>query len=127
MTFPNPVAAIRTYLNARASDAGSPLLAYGGVPQPRPVRFTRLMLAGATDRSVAHRDARVVVESWAATEAQALEDAGLIHDWLCAMDEDDGHVPQGRDGWFGGPYSQPDPDSESPRYVQTVNLRQRRQ
>lgn len=127
MTYPNPVAAIRVYLDGRADADGSPLLAYGGVPNPRPARFTRLMLVGATDRSVAHRDARVVAESWAPTEEQALADADTVHGWLCDMDEDDGHVPQGRNGWLGGPYSQPDPASGTPRGVQTVILRQRRQ
>ena len=126
MSYPSPIATIRTYLNTKAADAADPVRAYGGVPNPRPSRFVRLMLAGTTDLSVAHRDARVVVECWEATEQDAERLADLVHEWLCGMWTEDGHVPQGPDGWLGGPYSQPDPDSETPRYTQTVILRQER-
>ena len=124
MSYPNPVVAVRDYLDARAVAEGSALRAFGGVPKSRPSRFTRLMFAGATDRSVAHRDARVVVESWNVDELQAERDADHIHEQLCEMATPDGLVPQGPEGWLGGPYAQPDPDSGTPRYVQTVIVRQ---
>lgn len=127
MTFPSAAAAIRDHINAAAVAAADPVRAYGGVPNPRPTRFVRLMQAGATIRSVAHRDVRVVVECWEASEAAAERLADLVQGWLVEMNTSAGHVPQGRDGWLGGPYSQPDPDSGTPRYVMTVNLRQRRQ
>lgn len=127
MTFPSALAAIRAYLDGRAVAAGDPVRTFGGVPNPRPARFVRLQQVGDTTRSVAHRDVRVVVESWEATEDAAERLADLVHGWLCDMDTPGGHVPQGPAGWLGGPYTQPDPITGSPRYGQTVILRQRRQ
>lgn len=126
MTYANPIATIRAHIDAKAAAVNDSVRAYGGVPSPRPTRFVRLMLAGATVRSVAHRDARVVVECWEATEAAAERLADMVMGWLFDLDSTGGHVPQGAAGWLGGPYSQPDPDSGTPRYVMTVNLRQRR-
>ena len=127
MTFPSALAAIRDYLNGRAVAAGDPVRTHAGVPNPRPARFVRLQQVGDTTRSVAHRDVRVVVESWEATEAAAERLADRVYGWLCEMDTDGGHVPQGPAGWLGGPYTQPDPVTGSPRYGMTVILRQRRQ
>lgn len=127
MTYANPVAVIRAHIDAHAAAANDTVRAYGGVPSPRPARFVRLMLAGATVRSVAHRDARVVVECWETSEAAAERLADLVHGWMCDLDAPGGHVPPGASGWLGGPYSQPDPDSGTPRYVMTVNFRQRKQ
>ncbi len=126
MTFPSPVATIRTYLDQHALASSDLVRAHGGVPNPRPTRFVRLQLAGTTVTSLAHRDCRVVVECWEASEHDAERLADKVFGWLCDMDTQDGHVPQGRDGWLGGPYSQPDPDTGTPRYVMTVILRQRR-
>ena len=124
MSYASPIAAIRTHLDAQAAAAGDPARAYGGVPDPRPARFIRLMLAGTTVRSVAHRDARVVVECWETSEQAAERLGDLVFGWLCDLHSTDGVVPQGADGWLGGPYSQPDPDSGTPRCVMTVILRQ---
>lgn len=124
MTYASPIATIRDHIDTLAVTAGDPVRAYGGVPKTRPARFVRLMLAGATVRSVAHRDARVVIECWEASEHAAERLADLIQGWLCDLNSPGGMVPQGPDGWLGGPYSQPDPDSGTPRYVMTVNLRQ---
>jgi hypothetical protein len=116
---------MRDYLNGRASSAGDAARAHAGVPDPRPARFIRLQLAGATVTSLAHRDCRMVVECWEKSEHEAERLADLVVGWLAEMDTNDGHVPAGPDGWLGGPYSQPDPDSGTPRYVTTVILRQR--
>jgi len=127
VTFPSPTEACRTYLDARAAAAEDPARAYGGVPAPRPARFIRLMLAGATTTSVAHRDCRIVVECWEQSEYAAERLFDTVHGWLCDMDTDGGHVPAGRGGWVGGPYTQPDPATATPRCVATFILRQRRQ
>lgn len=122
--FASPITTIRAYLDSRAIDADDTVRAFGGVPNPRPARFVRLMLAGTTVRSVAHRDARVVVECWERSEDAAERLADLVFGWLCDLNTSGGVVPQGPDGWLGGPYSQPDPISGTPRYVMTVNLTQ---
>lgn len=124
MTYPSAVETIRDYLDAKAVAAGDPVRTFGGVPSPRPARFVRLMQAGTSERSVAHRDVRVVVECWETSEHAAERLADLVQGWLRSMNTARGVVPQGADGWLGGPYSQPDPDSGTPRYVMTVILRQ---
>lgn len=124
MSYASPAEVIRGHIDACAVAAGDPVRAFGGVPKPRPTRFVRLVQAGSTVLSVAHRDVRVVVECWEATEHRAERLADLVAGWLTDLHESRGFVPQGPDGWFGGPYSQPDPDSGTPRSVMTVILRQ---
>lgn len=125
MTFPSPTAAVVAYLDSLLIADGDLARAYGGVPKPRPARLVRVTMAGANPRSVAHRDVRVVIESWAESEQAAERLADKVYGWMCDMDTASGHVPRGADGWLGGPYSDPDPDSASPRYTQTAILRQR--
>ncbi len=127
MTFSSPVAEVRNYLNACAISADDSVRSFAGVPDPRPDRFVRLLLAGSTITSPAHRDCRIVVECWEQSENEAERLADLVCGWLCDMNTPNGHVPQGAGGWFSGIYAQPDPDSGTPRYVMTVVLRQRRQ
>ena len=124
MTYPSALQAVRTYLDACAVAAADEVRTFAGVPKPRPSRFVRLMQAGVTTLSVGHRDVRIVVECWEADEEAAERLADLIFGWLSAMSTPDGLVPDGPDGWLGGPYSQPDPDSGSPRYVMTAIVRQ---
>lgn len=127
MSYPSPIATMKAYLDACAVAASDPARAYGGVPNPRPTRFWRLLRAGATTLSVAHRDVRIVVECWESDEARAETFGDWTHGLLSALNLSGGHVPQGAGGWLGGPYSQPDPDSGTPRSVMTVILRQRSQ
>lgn len=124
MTFPNAVAAIRAYLESKATSASDPMVISGEVPNPRPSRLVRLVQAGSTLLSPAHRDVRVVVECWEVSIYEADRLADLVQSWLCGMHTVNGTVPQGPDGWLGGPYSQSDPDSGCPRSVMTVILRQ---
>lgn len=127
MTYPDPLAIVGPYLDARFAAIGDQARAFAGVPDPRPPRFVRLMDAGSTVRSVAHRDARVVVECWERSEKAAAALGDLVFGWLCDLATPGGIVPQGPDGWLGGPYPQPDPDTRTPRSVMTVILRQGRQ
>lgn len=123
----DPIVAVRTYLDAKAVAASDSIRAFGGVPNPRPARFIRLMRVGTVITSVAHRDVRIVAECWnTAGQLAANSDGDMVQGWLAAMAGADGHVPQGERGWIGGPYEQPDPDSECPRSVMTFILRQRR-
>lgn len=125
MTFPSAVVTIRDYLDSKALEVGDPVRAFGGVPDPRPTRFIRLQQSGSRHWSPAHRDVQVVVECHDTSEYEAERLSDLVAGWLAAMDTPNGYVPESGDGWLGGPYTQPDPDSGTPRYVQTVVLRQR--
>lgn len=93
---------------------------------PLPEAVVRVMLTGSTRRSVTHRDAQVTVECWAYSSTAAMDLAGQVHDLLEQLDTPGGHVPQGPSGWLGGPYADDDPLTGTPRYVQTVIVRQRR-
>jgi len=125
VAFEDPEAVVVSYLNGRLVAAGDAARASTRVPNPRPPRFVRAILTGVVRRSVSRRDAQVTLECWAASAPDAAALADDVADWLEALDVGASHVPQGPDGWVGGPYSQPDPDSGSPRYVMTVIVRQR--
>ncbi len=123
--FPDAVATTVAYLDSRAVAAGDSVRAHGRVPTTRPARFVRVMQTGSSRRSMAHRDVQLTVECWAPSEPDAERLGDLVHGWLCDMDTPEGHVPQGERGWLGGPYSQEDPLSGSPRHVMTCIVRQR--
>lgn len=95
------------------------------IPASRPALFVRVLLTGTTRRSLTLADAHVTVECWAATDAAAEALARQTYALMCAMDLDDGtHVPDGPEGWMGGPYASADPVSGTPRYVMTAIVRQ---
>ncbi len=120
ITFPNVEAQTVAYLGPLLS-----VPAVRVVPASRPASFVRVLLTGTNRLSLTLADARVTVECWAATDAAAEALARQTYALLCAMDLDDGtHVPDGPDGWAGGPYASADPVSGSPRYVMTVIVRQ---
>lgn len=126
VVFPDAEGVVVGYLNTVL--AGDTARAYTRVPQARPSRFVRVILTGSQTRSVAHRDAQVTVECWdeaGGPEAAALAD--VVYDALTVLEVPGAHVPQGPDGWLGGPYSLPDPDTGTPRYVMTVIVRLRRE
>lgn len=127
MGFPDPEGVVVAYLNAWFASLGRSTRAATYVPTPRPVEFVRVILTGAVRESVSHRAAQVTVECWAGSGPAAAALADDVYDALAALDVGGSHVPQGPDGWVGGPYSQPDPDTGSPRYVMTAILRQRQE
>lgn len=127
MTWPAAVPALITHLNTAAAAAGDPVRAYGGVPDPRPGRFLRLVDAGGRVTSPAHREVRVVIEAWAGSDAAAERLADLAHGWLTDATTPAGVVRPGAAGWLAAPYSSPDPTTSTPRYIQTVVLTQRKE
>lgn len=126
MSWASPIKAVRTYLDEAFIASGDSARTFGGVPSPRPDRFVRLMCVGTATTSLAHRDVRIVAECWETSESNAEAFGDTVSDLLASMDAASGHVPNGPAGWAGGPYSQPDPDSGTPRAVMTFILRQRR-
>lgn len=92
-------------------------------PDPRPDRLVRVMWTGSQRVSDTVRDTSVTVECWAPTSALAHQLGELVHDALCALDTPAGFVPDGEDGWIGGPYTSADPDTGTPQCVMTVRVR----
>ncbi|NKY08944.1 hypothetical protein [Cellulomonas hominis] len=122
---PDAEAATVGYLNTELAALGDAARASTRVPNPRPARFVRASLTGTTPRSIAHTDAQVTIECWDTDSAAAAELARLVYALMCAMDTPDGHVPQGPDGWVGGPVYLEDPTAGEPRYVMTPIVRAR--
>lgn len=131
ITFPDAEAVVVAYLNGRLAADGDTARATTRVPRERPARFVRVILTGSTRRNLSQQDAQVTVECWDSGPSEPGKQPPVIdlmqkvYGWLCALDVDGAHVPLGSDGWVGGPYSDPDPETGSPRYVMTVILRQR--
>lgn len=122
--WPDTIAAVSAYLNHCFASVGDATSTFGGVPRSRPERFVRLQQAGATILAPGLRDVRLVVECWERSEQAANRLADQVQAWLISMDIPEGRVAPGADGWLGGPYSQPDPDSGCPRSVMTVVMTQ---
>lgn len=125
MPFQDPEAVVVAYLNTRLVADGDTARASTRVPAQRPPRFVRAILTGTARRAVSRRDAQVTVECWAPDGPAAAALGEKVYAWLDVLDVGASHVPQAPDGWLGGPYSQPDPDTGTPRYVMTVIVRQR--
>ncbi|RRD03227.1 DUF3168 domain-containing protein [Arachnia propionica] len=123
MAFDDPVRIICDYLNETPALSG--VSAFSRVPDPRPPKLIRATLTGSRRRSLIHRDARVTVECWAPTDAEAYELGAQVEQALSGLDTAWAFMPGGEGGWVSGPTELPDPDSGSPRVVMTANLRQR--
>ena len=120
--FADPVAAVIAWLNAGHLPAG--VHAVGRIPTTIPDRMVRVVATGAIRVDLTTRDSRVTVECWALDEADAADLAADTAAELCALDTDHAWVPDGPDGWIGGPYASADPVSNRPQSVMTVVLRQ---
>lgn len=120
ITFPDAEALVVEYLTDKVDAHVSTR-----VPNPRPERLVRVILTGSARRTLTHEDAQVTVECWSPSAPDARDLAADVYGWLGTLDVNGAHVPQGPDGWLGGPYSEPDPETGTPRYVMTVIVRQR--
>lgn len=120
--FDDPTEIVVKYLNS--SDLGG-VEAFGRVPAVRPDRFIRCAWTGSHRTSPMHRSAQVTVECWAPTAIKADRLGAAVEEALIALQDPWAYVPIGPEGWVGGPYPLPDPDSGTPRSVMTVILKQR--
>lgn len=121
--FPDPEAAVVTFLNTRLAGAGLGARASTRVPNPRPASLVTVNRVGGSLRSVAHEDAMVTVECWDASSVAASDLARKVASWLVELDQGGCHVPQGPDGWAGRPVYLEDPVAQVPRYTMTVIVR----
>lgn len=120
ITFPNVEAQVRDYLTPLLDVTVERI-----APERLPPVFVRVVLNGTTRRDLITAEAMVTLECWAPTDAEAEALSRRVYGALCAMDLPDGtYVPDGEDGWAGGPYPSPDPESGTPRYVMTCLVTQ---
>lgn len=116
--WPKADALVITLLNAACSAPAA-----SKIPNPRPSSYFQVQVTGSTVRGTNVRDVHVTIGATAATESAASdladEAVAALTDWWT----DVAWVPEGEDGWVGGPYSFPDPIADLPRYQMTVIVR----
>lgn len=93
------------------------------VPVPRPVELVTVRRVGGPIRDLVTDDARLSIETWAATVARAMDLAQLARAFVHAMRGStvDGYAVY-RVTELLGPTELPDPNSTSPRVAQTVQV-----
>lgn len=113
--FPDAIAAVIDYLAAQLAARSNTTPVYSRVPTTRPATFVRVLRTGGPRRNLVVDDAQITVEAWAASDAAAHDLAQLCRGILLAAPGDAALVRDVQE--LGGPALQPDPDSETPRYV----------
>lgn len=121
VVFPDVEALLVSYLGTAL---GVPVASR--VPNPRPVQFVRVNRVGGTRRNLVTDRPMVVVEAWAATEAEAaaLGELARAHVFALAQTTVGGEWVRSVTE-VGGLQSFPDPVSEAPRYQFTVQINTR--
>lgn len=91
IVFPDPQALLCNYLRDGLEDRGySGIFVGTKVPNERPDTFVRVMVVGGERRSIKVDAPRLVVESWALTEAEAGDLAEMVRALIFSMDRYDG-------------------------------------
>lgn len=119
ITFENVEEVVMDYLNGVQSVPVKRV-----VTDPWPDEFAKVLLTGTTRRNITLADARVTIECHAKRDDRAEAIARDIYGWMCAMSLPVAWVPEGEDGWAGGPYANVDPTRKTPRYDMTAIVRQ---
>ena len=115
--WPKVEAIVVTHLESYGHNASAK------VPDPIPSLFVQVILTGNRQRSLTVRDSLVTLDCWAQTESEASDLADAVYSDLSNMSNDAAYLPEGEDGWAGGPYSMPDPISGRARYQMTAVVR----
>lgn len=90
------------------------------IPNPKPEKFGRIILAGGVEETIVTDQANLLVEGWAEKEADAVAICALARSILLSLDGE----------LFGGltvalPANLPDPTTSHTRYTCTVGIRVR--
>jgi hypothetical protein len=118
VVFPDAVAVVTTYLDSVLTEPVG-----NKVPNPRPTAFVVCDRVGGARRNLVVDDANVVVEAWAAADADAHDLAQLARAHVLSLPgQVVGGVPVYDVDELGGPGNQPDPLSGQSRYVFTVQV-----
>lgn len=92
------------------------------VPTSRPAQFVRILRTGGARHSLVTDAAQITVESWATSEPAAASLAQLVRALLGSAPGRVAAVVVYRVTEFSGPANSPDPETETPRYVQTFEI-----
>lgn len=117
ITYPDAVVLALPYVRTMLADGTITVAA--SVPNPRPAKLVVLRRAGGLETTQGIQDRpRIDVQAWAATEFAALDLAGRVRSYLLAAP---GRVTGvSFASTFLGPTPVPDPDSDTPRALCTV-------
>jgi hypothetical protein len=120
--FPDAVAVAISWLELQMG----PNLLVPRVPNPRPARMVLVRRLGGPRLNIVADDALLGVEAWDETEEDAHDLAQTARGYLLAMrGEVVDNVACYRVADVGGPSLLPDPESDQPRYVFTVQAAMR--
>lgn len=115
--FPDPIPAVRTWLTSKI--AGVQVVQRR--PPSAPVELVQVVRTGGSRSHLVADGAQLTITCWAGTDPASADLAGRVRAWLLAMaGERVGTVGVYRVTEVGGLYSNPDPDSGSPRHTFTV-------
>lgn len=94
------------------------------IPSPRPGRLVRVRRRGGPRTDLVIDNPLILLECWAPTETDAADLAALVAGLFAALDGQAvaGHTILHAE-ILGGPSNDPDPDSATPRYTLTGQLR----
>lgn len=104
----------------------SPVSVGTEVPAERELEMVRVTLAGGSQPDLVSEWSMLACQTWAAESVRASELCRLVKAYLCALD---GQLVNGvfvqKVRVVGAPLYFPDPDTNSPRYQTTLEIRHR--
>jgi hypothetical protein len=123
IVFPDAEAVVVDYLRTEL-DARGPAIPVGTrVPNPRPSIFVQVERQGGPRRNIVVDDAQIGISAWADRQQDAQDLVQLCRGLLwAAVGTTQGGVQVHRVEEFAGPALLPDPLSDQPRYVLTVQI-----
>jgi hypothetical protein len=125
IAFPSAEAVAVGYVKARLTARAITATVATKVPAVRPAQLVKVRRIGGTTANIVTDAPMLVFDCWAPTEIAAEDLARVVRAEVMAMPGQSDvctHVVE-----VGGPVNQPDPDSNSPRYVFTVIIHLRGQ
>jgi hypothetical protein len=118
IAFPSAEAIAVGYVRSRLTDRGVAATVATKVPAVRPAYLVKVRRIGGVTANLVTDAPMLVFDCWAPTEIAAEDLSRVVRAEILAMpgqSDSCTHVDE-----VGGPVNQPDPDSNSPRYVFTV-------
>lgn len=126
VVYPDASAVVVDYLLDELTDRADNAPVVTRVPSPRPTRFVLVRRVGGTRQTIVTDAASLSIESWGASEEEAMDLAQLVRGLVHAMQGTvQADVTVYRVQEFAGPALLPDPESDQPRVVQTMQVQLR--
>lgn len=126
VVFPDATAVTVGYLNGRLAARGvNDVPVRSKIPNPRPSPFVMIHRVGGPRRDIVTDNARLDVECWGDTAHAAHDLAQLIRALIFDMVGTVSGVPVYKVNEVGGVANLPDPLSDHPRYVFSVEVAMR--